>query len=158
MGGMREIVHTIHDQVDVRAGLAARGQRRTVHHLKSAADEGIAEFLIALRIEVAHAFENAPAHPLAVQNAQGVVLDPAHPAVGGGSKRPGGFWVNFKKPGINVVKIHIQCAEHFIKTSKTCHSILYKIKVEAKKRSIFSVPRQGKIFAGPCLLFNCAPT
>ena len=124
MGGVGQVIHAVHDQMDVRAGLAAGGQGRTVHHLEGAADEMVTEFLIALGVEVTHALQDAAAHAVTVEDAQGVVLDPAHPAVGGHAEGPGRFGVCFKKTGVNVVKVHIQGAVHFIKTGKTCHNLL----------------------------------
>ena len=113
--------------MDVRAGLAARGQGRTVHHLEGAADEMVTELLIALGVEIAHALQDAAAHAVAVEDAQGVVLDPAHTAVGRGAESPGRFGVCFKKTGVDVVKIHIQGAVYFVKTGKTCHNLLNRV-------------------------------
>ena len=55
MGGMRQVVHAVHYKMYVGAGFAACGQRRAVHHLKGAADKGVAVFLVSLRVQVAHA-------------------------------------------------------------------------------------------------------
>ena len=55
MGGVRKVIHTVHDQMDISAGFAPCGQGRAVHHLKGAADKGIAVFLVSLGVQVAHA-------------------------------------------------------------------------------------------------------
>ena len=121
---MRKVIHTVHDQMDVSAGLAARCKRRTVHHLKGATDEEVTKLLISLWIKIAHALQDATAHALAIQNAQGMIFYPAHPAVGRGTKSAGSFGVNFKKSGENIVEINVKGAVNLIKTSKSCHIVL----------------------------------
>ncbi|KAF5066762.1 hypothetical protein DSECCO2_260570 [anaerobic digester metagenome] len=123
VGGVGEVVHAVHHQMDICAGLAAGGQRRAVHHLKCAADEGVTVFLIALGVQVAHALEDAAAHAFAVKNAQRMVFNPAHPPVWNRAKGPGRLGVNFKKAGVNIVEVNVKCTEYFVKTGKSGHII-----------------------------------
>ena len=50
VGGVRKVVHTVHNKMDVGAGFAACGQGRAVYNLKGTADKGVAVFLISLRV------------------------------------------------------------------------------------------------------------
>ena len=121
--GMGQIGHAVHDKMYVRAGSASWRERVAVHDLEGAAGEVETEFLIALGVQVYHAPEDAAAHAFAVENAERVILNPANPAVGRCAEIARRFGIGVKKTGIESVKIHVQRAEHFVKTGKSSHNI-----------------------------------
>ena len=119
---MRKSVHAVDDKLDVGAGFALAGKRRAVDDLKGAADEIGPELLILDRVEIADAFEHAPAHPVAVHHAKRMPFKPAQPALGVGGKGAGKGRILFKQARIYIVEVDKQRAVYFVKVVKAGHT------------------------------------
>ena len=106
-------VDDVEHHVDVGAGLAFAGQRRTVDDLEAGKVERRAEALVGLRVEVAAADQHAPARA-----GRGVIGQferahhPLHPRAGAARELLGGGEIELAQGGIDVVEVDEQGTFH----------------------------------------------